>query len=66
VKMARNIIDSANVVPFKSDQGISSDLVQRLLGKGEGYGLTAVFPFSVDKIVVAEWVHLKCRYGCNR
>lgn len=66
MKMAKNIIDSANVVPFKSDQGISSDLVQRLLGKGEGYGLTAVFPFSVDKIVVAEWVHLKCRYGCNR
>jgi predicted metal-binding protein len=55
------------IVPFRDDnEGISYSLIKRLLAKGKSYGLTAVFPFSIDKIVVAEWVHLKCRYGCNR
>ena len=54
------------VVPFKSNEGISYSLTQRLLEKGESYGLTAVFPFSIDRIVVAEWVRLKCHYGCSR
>jgi predicted metal-binding protein len=54
------------VVPFKNNDGISHALTQRLLQKGRTYGLNAIFPFSVKKIVVAEWVHLKCRYGCDR
>ncbi|MBW2435350.1 MAG: DUF2284 domain-containing protein [Deltaproteobacteria bacterium] len=54
------------VVPFKAGEGISHTLTQRLLEKGRSYGLNAIFPFEIDKIVVAEWVHLKCRYGCNR
>ncbi len=55
-----------NVVEFKTAKGISYSLTQRLLQKGKSYGLNAIFPFGIDKIVVAEWVHLKCRYGCNR
>ena len=55
-----------NVVPFRSNEGISHSLTQRLLDKGRDYGLNAIFPFNIDKIVVAEWVHLKCHYGCNR
>jgi predicted metal-binding protein len=54
------------IVPFRSDEGISHSLTQRLLEKGENYGLTAIFPFNTDKIEVAEWVRLKCHYGCNR
>ncbi len=54
------------VVPFRTNEGISYSVTQRLLEKGKDYGLTAIFPFSVDKIVVAEWVRLKCYYGCNR
>jgi predicted metal-binding protein len=54
------------VVPFRSNEGISHSLTQRLLEKGENYGLTAIFPFAIDKIEVAEWVRLKCHYGCNR
>ena len=54
------------VVPFRSNEGISYSLTQRLLEKGENYGLTAIFPFTIDKIVVAEWVRLKCHYGCSR
>jgi len=53
------------VVPFKAGKGISHTLTQRLLEKGRAYGLNAIFPFNIDKIAVAEWVHLKCRYGCN-
>jgi predicted metal-binding protein len=54
------------VIPFKTNAGVSHAMTERLLDKGRAYGLTAVFPFAVDKITVAEWVHLKCRYGCNR
>jgi predicted metal-binding protein len=55
-----------NVVEFRTAKGISHSLTQRLLQKGKSYGLNAIFPFGIDKIVVAEWVHLKCRYGCSR
>ena len=54
------------VVRFKTNPGISADLTRRLLEKGKPYGLTAVLPLEIEKIVVAEWVRLKCRYGCNR
>ncbi len=54
------------VVPFRTKPGISADLTRRLLEKGRPYGLTAVVPFESEKIVVAEWVRLKCRYGCSR
>ena len=54
------------VVPFRASDGISHSLTQRLLEKGKSYGLTAIFPFNIDKIEVAEWVRLKCHYGCNR
>lgn len=59
-------MQTRKVIPFKSDAGISHELLQRLLSKGKRYGLNAVFPFAVEKINVAEWVHLKCRYGCSR
>lgn len=40
--------------------------MERLSEHGKQYGLSAIFPFHVDKIAVAEWVHLKCRYGCSQ
>jgi predicted metal-binding protein len=59
-------MQNKKVVPFRNQDGISYSLTQRLLAKGEDYGLTAIFPFSIDKIEVAEWVRLKCHYGCSR
>lgn len=53
------------VVPFRNETGISHALLQRLGDAGRKSGLDAIFPFSTDKINVAEWVHLKCRYGCS-
>jgi len=58
---------NTKIVSFKSqNEGISQALVQQLLEKGKPYGINAIFPFSVDKIQVAQWVQLKCRYGCSR
>jgi predicted metal-binding protein len=59
-------VKSENVVRFRTKPGISQDLTQRLLEKGKPHGLTDLIPFEVEKINVAEWVRLKCRYGCNR
>ena len=58
-------LNKPNVVPFKTNEGISHELLNRLLEKGKKYGLDAVFPFNINKLVVSEWVHLKCRYGCK-
>ncbi|CAB1078267.1 hypothetical protein D1AOALGA4SA_6022 [Olavius algarvensis Delta 1 endosymbiont] len=59
-------MQTKKVVPFRNQDGISYTLTQRMLAKGREYGLTAIFPFSIDKIEVAEWVRLKCHYGCSR
>ena len=59
-------MNSGKIVSFKDKTGISHSLIQRLLKKAKGYGLEAIFPFSADKIIIAEWVNLKCCYGCNR
>lgn len=59
-------MNNKTVIPFKSNAGISYALTERLLDKGKQYGLNAVFPFNPEKIVVAEWVLLKCQYGCSR
>ncbi|MCP4688988.1 MAG: DUF2284 domain-containing protein [Desulfobacterales bacterium] len=57
---------SGKVVPFRNNTGISHALTQRLLDKGKEYGLNAIFPFDIEQIEVAEWVHLKCQYGCDQ
>ncbi len=60
------MISKPMVVPFKKNQGVVGDLLQRLLDEGHKYDITAIFPIGADKIIVAEWVNLKCRYGCMR
>lgn len=53
-------------VPFRVEpKGISKSMISALLGKGKKYGLTDIIPLPTDKIVVAEWVRLKCSYGCS-
>jgi len=54
------------IVPFKKKKGISDDLFQRLLEKGKDHDISTIYPFDPVKIVIAEWVNLKCRYGCTR
>ena len=50
---------------FALHNELPAHLIHKLLEKGRKYGLNDIVPFSVDKILVAEWVHLKCRYGCQ-
>ena len=54
------------VVPFKITSTLSSSLLSRLNEAAEFHGIEDLRPFSTEKIVVAEWVQLKCRYGCTR
>lgn len=66
MKIAQKILENGKVTPFKNGTGISHRLLQELLEKGKEYGLTKVLPFKTEEIVIAEWVHLKCRYGCKQ
>ena len=63
--MGSRSVKNKTVVPFKSNAGISHALMNSLLNKGKKYGLNRIIPFSPDKIAVAEWVLLKCQYGCS-
>lgn len=49
---------------FRSNQGVTQVLLQQLLEKGQEYGLQEIVPFAIESIVLAEWVSLKCQYGC--
>lgn len=54
-----------NVVKFRASSGISQALTDELLKRGRKFGITTVLPFSVDKLIIQDWVNLKCRYGCT-
>jgi predicted metal-binding protein len=54
------------VVPFKAPEDLPFSMLQRLTEAGKKYDLESIYPFSVKEIIVAEWVSLKCRYGCSR
>ncbi len=53
-------------VTFRSNVGISDQTLGLLNDKGKQYGLESIQPFRVKDIVVAQWVNLKCRYGCSQ
>jgi predicted metal-binding protein len=42
------------------------DLVQRIQLSAAKYGIGEVLMISTKDICVAEWVQLKCKYGCKR
>ncbi len=52
------------VVTFRDKCGISQALIDELLRMGRKFGITTVRSFSVDKLIIEDWVNLKCRYGC--
>lgn len=53
-------------VSFRSNIGISEETLDLLREKGKQYGLESILPFRVSNIAVAQWVNLKCRYGCSQ
>lgn len=54
------------VKSFRTHQGVSDHLLDQLHEKGKKYGLESVIAFGIDEIVLANWVLLKCRYGCSQ
>jgi len=59
-------MNARKVVPFKENEGISADLMKDIRAKGQDFGLTSIVPFRAEEIIVAQWVHMKCSYGCSR
>ncbi len=51
---------------FRGDLNIPDDILADISSKGKKYGIDTIKPFSVDDFVLAEWVGLKCRYGCSQ
>jgi predicted metal-binding protein len=54
------------VIPFQKAGDFPFSMLQRLKEAGKNYGLESIYPISVNDIEVAEWVSLKCLYGCSR
>ena len=54
------------VVPFNGSELVPFPLLQRLREAGRNYGLENIKPFPCEDIIIADWVNLKCRYGCSR
>jgi predicted metal-binding protein len=54
------------VISFRSTNALPSSLLSRLTEAAVLHGIENIYPFSTEEIVVAEWVQLKCRYGCTR
>lgn len=51
---------------FRGNNSISDQLLRSLLEKNRNYGLEKIIPFPIEKIDVAEWVSLKCQFGCSQ
>jgi predicted metal-binding protein len=51
---------------FRGKKNISEHLLLSLLEKNSSYGLKKIIPFPIEKIDVAEWVSLKCQFGCSQ
>jgi predicted metal-binding protein len=51
---------------FRGNKGISDQLLRSLLERHRDYGLEKIIPFPIEKINVAEWVSLKCQFGCSQ
>ncbi|MFN3534141.1 MAG: DUF2284 domain-containing protein, partial [Desulfatiglandales bacterium] len=55
-------------VPMRDTGGKSPVLtwLSRMKDMVRPYGLSDVLPVPVDKLMVSEWVRLKCEYGCQK
>ena len=51
---------------FRGEISIPDDVLKDISKKGKNYGIENIKPFSVEDFELAEWVGLKCRYGCSQ
>lgn len=64
VEFARPTADKH--IYFRDEINIPDDVLKRLSDKGKEYGLETIRPFRVENFELAQWVGLKCRYGCSQ
>lgn len=60
--------DTAVIFAARSENNLANlslNTQTRLIAKIKEMGFRQVYPLSVDRIQVRDWVDLKCRYGCN-
>jgi predicted metal-binding protein len=60
------VMAQGKMLPLKGERGIPEKLLGSLANQARRHGLEVVLPFSTEQIVVAQWVNLKCRYGCRQ
>lgn len=51
---------------FRGEITISDDVLMDLSVRGQRYGIETIRPFHIDQFELAQWVGLKCRYGCSQ
>jgi len=59
-------LQKAKIVRIKGSADISHKLLHDLGKKVKPYGFSKTIPFESKTIIVADWVHQKCLYGCRR
>ncbi len=55
---------ASRIVPFQVNKGLPDKLFARLEELSLEHGWEKLHFLPVENIVVADWVQLKCRYGC--
>lgn len=51
---------------FRDAMNIPDDVLKDISKKAKQYGIESIKPFSVKQFELAQWVGLKCRYGCSQ
>lgn len=57
-------VNDPDVIVLK-DRMKENEVLAEILALGQQHGMLELVPISVSKISVAEWVQLKCKYGCK-
>jgi predicted metal-binding protein len=64
--MGQSRAKSAENIYFLEGLSKERGIVQEVLELGKKYNVTDTLLISVEDICIAEWVRLKCKYGCNK
>ncbi|MBC8466301.1 MAG: hypothetical protein H8D55_00535, partial [Deltaproteobacteria bacterium] len=57
--------NAKKVYPLKNNRK-EKDTIEEIRRLGKKYNINEIIPLSTCDICVAQWVRLKCKYGCNK
>lgn len=57
--------NAKKVYPLKNSRK-EKDTIEEIRRLGKKYNINEIIPLSTSDICVAQWVRLKCKYGCNK